>query len=87
MNDYNAILQSVLNDPDDNFPRLVLADWLEEHGNFNRAEMIRVRYVAGADRAGMAIGHGGAQRSPKQDIGELRHGNKEAINSKQHQPA
>lgn len=43
MNDYNAILQSVLNDPDDNFPRLVLADWLEEHGNFNRAEMIRVQ--------------------------------------------
>jgi uncharacterized protein (TIGR02996 family) len=41
-----AILQDVIENPDDDTPRLVYADWLEEHGNprsVSRAEFIRVQ--------------------------------------------
>jgi uncharacterized protein (TIGR02996 family) len=37
------LLDAVLADPDDDGPRLVLADWLEEHGHRDRAEFIRVQ--------------------------------------------
>jgi uncharacterized protein (TIGR02996 family) len=37
-----ALLASVLLDPDDDASRLVLADWYEEHGESERAELIRV---------------------------------------------
>jgi uncharacterized protein (TIGR02996 family) len=37
-----ALLRAVLADPED-APRLVLADWLEEHGHAQRAEFIRVQ--------------------------------------------
>jgi uncharacterized protein (TIGR02996 family) len=35
---YRALLASVLAAPDDDLPRLVLADWLEENGQPERAE-------------------------------------------------
>ncbi len=38
-----GFLQAVLADPDDDVVRLVYADWLEEHGNPDRAEFIRVQ--------------------------------------------
>ena len=38
-----ALLAAVLADPDDDAPRLVLADWLEENGFTERAEFIRVQ--------------------------------------------
>lgn len=38
-----ALLQAVLAQSDDDLPRLVLADWLEEHGEGERAEFIRVQ--------------------------------------------
>ncbi len=38
-----GLLQSVLDSPDDDFPRLVLADWLEEQGDEERAEFIRTQ--------------------------------------------
>lgn len=37
-----ALLQAILNDPDDDALRLVYADWLEEHGD-PRSEFIRVQ--------------------------------------------
>ncbi len=43
MNDEQALLQTVLQNPDDDAPRLVLADFLEEHGQEERAEFIRVQ--------------------------------------------
>jgi uncharacterized protein (TIGR02996 family) len=43
MNLHNAFLQSILDAPDDDAPRLVYADWLEEHGESERAEFIRVQ--------------------------------------------
>jgi uncharacterized protein (TIGR02996 family) len=43
-----ALLLSVLDRPDDDAPRLVYADWLEEHGDCDRAELIRLQ-CDGAD--------------------------------------
>jgi uncharacterized protein (TIGR02996 family) len=40
MTDHDAFLQAVLDDPTDDLPRLVYADWLEEAGDV-RAEFIR----------------------------------------------
>src|SRR5262249_28074934 len=39
----NLFLADILERPDDDVPRLVYADWLEEHGQPERAEFIRVQ--------------------------------------------
>src|SRR5262245_26615464 len=39
----DALLQAVLDDPDDDTVRLVFADWCEEHGHADRAEFIRLQ--------------------------------------------
>lgn len=42
----DALLQDILANPQDNTPRLILADWLEEHGGTagrDRAEFVRVQ--------------------------------------------
>jgi uncharacterized protein (TIGR02996 family) len=38
-----AFLEAIRDSPHDDTPRLVYADWLEEHGNPDRAEFIRVQ--------------------------------------------
>jgi uncharacterized protein (TIGR02996 family) len=38
-----ALLRAVLADPDDDAPRLIYADWLDEQGQCERAEFIRVQ--------------------------------------------
>jgi uncharacterized protein (TIGR02996 family) len=38
-----AFLQAIIESPDDDTPRLVYADWLEEHGQAERAAFIRVQ--------------------------------------------
>jgi uncharacterized protein (TIGR02996 family) len=38
-----AFLQAVIEQPDDDLPRLAFADWLEENGDSNRAEFIRLQ--------------------------------------------
>jgi uncharacterized protein (TIGR02996 family) len=38
-----AFLQAILESPDDDTPRLVYADWLDEHGDAARGEFIRVQ--------------------------------------------
>src|SRR5947208_13340491 len=43
MNQGEAILQAVIERPEDDAPRLVYADWLEDHGDPDRAEFIRVQ--------------------------------------------
>jgi uncharacterized protein (TIGR02996 family) len=40
---YQSLLEAVCLDPKDNLPRGVIADWLEEHGEVERAEFIRVQ--------------------------------------------
>src|SRR5947209_13122243 len=39
----DAFLQAIIESPDDDTPRLVYADWLDEHGQPERAEFIRVQ--------------------------------------------
>lgn len=41
MTDWRALLNGVLAAPDDDLARLVYADWLEEHGEADRARFIR----------------------------------------------
>ena len=37
------LLQAIIENPDDDALRLVFADWLEDHGDLERAEFIRVQ--------------------------------------------
>ena len=39
----SGFLEAILAHPDDDAPRLVYADWLDEHGDAERAEFIRVQ--------------------------------------------
>lgn len=48
--DYLAQLAGVRAEPGDDVRRLVLADWLDEHGEAERAEFIRVQVAAAAWR-------------------------------------
>lgn len=43
MSDEDALLAAILADPDEDTPRLVYADWLQEHGDADRAEFIRLQ--------------------------------------------
>jgi uncharacterized protein (TIGR02996 family) len=43
MNERDALLKAVCGNPDDDTPRLVFADWLQENGEEERAEFIRVQ--------------------------------------------
>src|SRR6187549_970508 len=38
-----AFLRSIIDDPDDDAPRLIYADWLDEQGDSERAEFIRLQ--------------------------------------------
>lgn len=42
-NDEHAFLEAIRADPDNDTPRLVFADWLDEHGQSDRAELIRLQ--------------------------------------------
>jgi uncharacterized protein (TIGR02996 family) len=44
--DEGALLRAVIAEPDDDAPRLIYADWLDEHGQSERAEFIRVQVAA-----------------------------------------
>ncbi len=49
--EWELLLKAVAASPDDDLPRLVAADWLDEHGEPERAEFIRVQIErAKADR-------------------------------------
>jgi uncharacterized protein (TIGR02996 family) len=48
MSEADALLQNIIDNPDDDAPRLVYADWLEEHGDTERAEFIRVQCTLGS---------------------------------------
>lgn len=43
MTEHEAFLDAIIADPADDTPRLMYADWLEERGNAERAEFIRVQ--------------------------------------------
>lgn len=41
--DHSAFLRHIIAEPEDDLPRLIFADWLDEHGEAARAEFIRVQ--------------------------------------------
>lgn len=43
MNERDALVRAICDNPDDDTPRLVFADWLQEHGEEARAEFVRVQ--------------------------------------------
>ena len=47
MNDRDALLATILAEPDEDTPRLVYADWLQEHGEEDRARFIRAQGEVG----------------------------------------
>jgi uncharacterized protein (TIGR02996 family) len=49
MTEREALLKAVCDAPDDDLPRLVFADWLDEHGEPDRAEFIRVQTGVAAE--------------------------------------
>lgn len=52
--EYQALLRAVCAAPDDDTPRLVAADWLEEHGQRDRAAFVRVQVgLARLEAAGL----------------------------------
>ena len=51
MTDEDALIRAIIAAPDDNAPRLVYADWFDEHGDPQRAYLIR------AQIAGKWLGH------------------------------
>lgn len=42
MTDHDALMRAVCARPEDDTPRLVLADWYDDHGDAARAEFVRV---------------------------------------------
>jgi uncharacterized protein (TIGR02996 family) len=48
----DALLKAVIAEPDDDSPRLIYADWLEENGQEERAEFIRVQVALWKANAG-----------------------------------
>jgi uncharacterized protein (TIGR02996 family) len=51
MTDEAALLAAILARPDEDTPRLMYADWLDEHGQPERAEFIRIQCDPTADEA------------------------------------
>lgn len=43
MTDRDALLAAILSDPNDDTPRLIFADWLEDRGETERSEFIRIQ--------------------------------------------
>jgi len=50
MDDRRAFLEAIAENPEDNTPRLVYSDWLEEHGESDWAELIRLSIEAYSGR-------------------------------------
>src|SRR5215203_2415404 len=69
MSDESALLAAILANPDEDTPRLVYADWLQENGQPERAEFIRLqiererltpadpRFATAARREGILFAH------------------------------
>lgn len=66
MNDEPALLRAVLERPDDDTPRLVYADYCEEHGDPERGEFIRVQVetAKGGRCYGLPLGECQRDRPP-----------------------
>lgn len=70
--DYQGLLRAVLETPAADFPRLVLADWLDEHDDPDRAEYVRLSVEFEGTRCLRAT-FGDGPRDAYCDTSECRH--------------
>jgi uncharacterized protein (TIGR02996 family) len=49
------LLRAILDNPDDDTPRLIYADWLDEHGDPGRAEFVRVQCRLAERKRGASV--------------------------------
>lgn len=85
--DYAALLAAVKADPDSDLPRHILADWLDDHAEADRAELIRLQCELAklrgrTDSLGRRIGFRNARR-----ISPLMHREKALLRSSVPWPA
>lgn len=73
-----ALLKAIAAAPDDDLPRLVYADWLDEHDNPARAEFIRTQISLASDQDEA----GGRSRTPE-DKAKLIHRSAELLRQNQ----
>src|SRR4051812_48918640 len=68
MTDRAAFLAAIAANPDDDLPRLVFADWLDEHGDADRAAFVRLQCAGDpaslARAAGLEARHRAAWLGP-----------------------
>jgi uncharacterized protein (TIGR02996 family) len=62
------LLAAILDAPDDDAPRLVYADWLEEHGDPARAEFIRLQLVLAARMRDGPVGSSSPEAERANDL-------------------
>jgi uncharacterized protein (TIGR02996 family) len=55
LDEREALVLAVFAEPNDDLPRLIYADWLEEHGESNFAEIIRVQCALATDPASQSL--------------------------------
>jgi uncharacterized protein (TIGR02996 family) len=67
MTERDALLRAVCENPDDDLPRLVLADWLDEHDEPERAEFIRCAVELARLRDAGTVTPTGLRTNPKSD--------------------
>jgi uncharacterized protein (TIGR02996 family) len=60
----DPLLAAVFADPDDDLPRLVYADWLEDHGDAARAEFVRVQIALAGGGRPPTVPTGVGEREP-----------------------
>jgi uncharacterized protein (TIGR02996 family) len=73
MSDEQGLLWDVMENPDDDAPRLILADWLEDHDQIERAELARlhVHSARRVPRSGEVVVTGSTRFDPKSRIDQL----------------
>lgn len=68
--DHAAFMKAIIERPDDDLPRLVYADWLDERGEAKRAEFIRLQCVMARDPTSRHIPQ---MRRRERELLEQRH--------------
>src|SRR5437764_1385486 len=77
--EHEAFLRAIFDASDDDTPRLVYADFLDEHGDHDRAELIRVQCRLEALRRRSELGDGGELRRRERELLDKLHPELELI--------
>lgn len=73
MSDRAALVASVASRPDDDLPKLVFADWLEENGDPERGEFVRLSVAAYRDAAGFPLATDQAKHARLRELFTAHH--------------